>query len=259
MFYNRMLKEKERLEKEIHVLDQKLKNFPPGNLFFVHNGKYLKWFQSNGHQQIYIPKNKRKLAEQLAQKKYLSLLRNEFSQEKKAIELYLSHHSTENSPAEQLLSKNSDYQEFLRPYYTPISEELSNWMQTPYEHNPLYPEQLIQSTISGHQVRSKSEALIDMVLHKHKIPFRYEAALSLGDITFYPDFTIRHPHTGKTYYWEHFGMMDTPEYSKKAFSKLQRYSSYGIIPDIQLITTYETKEMPLDPEWIEKIVEYYFL
>lgn len=259
MIYNRMLEERNRLEKEIHSLEQQIIALPPGNLFFSHNGKYLKWYQSNGHNPLYIPKNNRQLAEQLAKKKYLSMKQNELIQERDAINLYLKHHNSNNVPADQLLSKDSDYHEFLQSYYTPLSEELINWMNSPYEHNKMYPEQLNQPTISGHLVRSKSEALIDTILYKNKIPFRYEAGLSLGDTTFYPDFTIRHPLTGEIYYWEHFGMMDNPDYAKKAYSKLQRYSSYGITQDINLITTFETKEAPLNPEWVENLVKYHFM
>ena len=62
----------------------------------------------------------------------------------------------------------------------------------------------------------------------------------------YPDFTIRDPSSGKTYYWEHFGMMDQPSYAARTFSKLQLYTSFQIIPSIQLITTYETQEHPLE-------------
>lgn len=119
------------------------------------------------------------------------------------------------------------------------------------------PDALLQ-TVSGNLVRSKSEALIDMALYVHKIPFRYECALNLGGITLYPDFTLRHPQTGEFYYWEHFGLMDDEVYSANTSSKLQLYTSCGIIPGIQLITTYETKEYPLSTETIEKTIDYYF-
>ena len=98
-----------------------------------------------------------------------------------------------------------------------------------------------------------------MFLYRNSIPFRYECALQLGDITFYPDFTIRHPKTGEIYYWEHFGKMDHLEYSKNTFSKMQIYTQYGIVPSVHLIVAYETKNFPLSYEMIEKIIEYYFL
>jgi len=132
-------------------------------------------------------------------------------------------------------------------------------MTSSFATNPLYPEQLVHKTISGNQVRSKSEALIDMSLYIHRIPFRYECALLLDELTIYPDFTIRHPKTGEYYYWEHFGLMDDESYCKNACSKLHLYSSHGIIPSIHLITTYETKDNPLTTEIIEKTIMHYFL
>ncbi len=132
-------------------------------------------------------------------------------------------------------------------------------MKSSYPKNENHIENLIHKTYSGNLVRSKSEALIDMFLYKNRIPFRYECPLKLGDVYVYPDFTIRHPRTGEFFYWEHFGMMDDLNYSKNAYSKLQLYTSHGIIPTIQLITTYETKKHPLDAEMVERIVEQYFL
>jgi len=88
--------------------------------------------------------------------------------------------------------------------------------------------------------------------------FRYECALHLGGKVFYPDFTIKHPENDRIVYWEHFGLMDDEEYSKKAYTKLQVYNSYGIVPSIHLITTFETRDNPLSVKMVEKIVEYYF-
>ena len=81
----------------------------------------------------------------------------------------------------------------------------------------------------------------------------------LDDITLFPDFTIRHPVSKEVYYWEHFGMMDDSAYSQKAFSKMQLYTRYGIIPSVNLITTYETKDNPLSIDTIEKVISNYFL
>lgn len=254
-----MLAESRRLDKEITSLQAQLKSYPSGKLICTHNKNYFKWFHSDGHTNTYIPKKNRVYAEQLAIKKYLSSKLNDCIQEKRAIDLYLRHHNLSSGKTEALLSNNSGFHELLRPYFKPLSEELSSWMNSPFETNPLYPDQLLHKTISGNQVRSKSEALIDMSLYVHKIPFRYECALTLGDITLYPDFTLRHPHTGEYYYWEHFGLMDDETYCHNACSKLQLYSSHGIIPTVQLITTYETKDNPLSSEIIEKIIEHHFL
>lgn len=196
------------------------------------------------------------LKKQLAIKKYLSLVLEDLSQEKRAIQFYLNHHSTISKSLNLL--KNPEFNSLLAPYFTPLSQELTDWMNSSYEHNLQHPEHLIHKSSSGNLVRSKSEAIIDMLLYINKIPFRYECALQLGEVTLFPDFTIRHPRTGEIYYWEHFGLMDNSSYSQNAFSKLQLYASHGIIPGIQLITTYETKEKPLGSDTVEEIIAHYF-
>ena len=218
-----MIVQRQQLEEQILSINSQLKELPKGNFFCTRNGKHYKWYQSDGHNQTYIPKKEHKLAEQLAVKKYLSLLLEDLIHEKKAIDFYLRHHNSEVGKAEQLLRNEPEYQRLLSAYFKLMSEEL-----------------------------------IDMLLYTNKVPFRYECALQLGETIIYPDFTIRHPVSGEVYYWEHFGKMDNPDYCKNVSSKLQLYTSHGIIPSIQLITTYETKRNPLSAETIEKIIREYF-
>lgn len=236
-----------------------MQSLPNGTLICAHDKKYLKWYKSDGHVKTYIPKKNRQLAEQLALKKYVSLLIDDLSQEILAYDFYLRHHKEGLGQADTLLLANPEYRNLLHPLFKPLSKELSEWQNESFASNPKYPEQLSIKTSSGHLVRSKSEALIDMALSAHKIPFRYECPLELNGHTIYPDFTIRHPHTGKTYYWEHFGLMDKPDYCRNVSSKLLQYSLNGIIPSVHLITTYETQKYPIGTETIEKIIEHYFL
>ena len=258
--YQTLYKKSLQLNKQITNLQQKLQTLPDGKLICCDNkdGTY-KWYCSDGHHKTYIPKKNRQLAEQLALKKYLTLQLEEFSNEKKAIDFYLKHHHLAPDKATQLITEHSEYAHLLTSYFTPCSQQLQEWANTPYECNPKFPEQLIHKSSSGHLVRSKSETLIDTLLYLNKIPFRYECALHLDGITLYPDFTIRHPQTGKVYYWEHFGLMDDESYAKNAFFKQQTYATHGIIPTQQLITTYETKNSPLSSDFDEKIIQFYFL
>lgn len=254
-----MLAESQQLKKQISLLEKQLESFPPGKLVCTRNQNRFKWYQSDGHKCTYIPKKNRPLAEKLAVKKYLSLKLNDLKAEKRAIQFYLNHHRSDTGNTEQLLTQESEFKNLLSPYFIPLSMELSDWSHADFPHNPKYPEQLIHKSSSKNRLRSKSEAMIDMCLHTNKIPFRYECTLQLGEITIYPDFTIRHPKTGQFYYWEHFGMMDHPSYSKKVASKLDLYISNGIIPSIHLITTYETQNEPLSFEVINKLISHYFL
>lgn len=254
-----MLKESRRLENQIQNLQLQLNKLPQGKLICASNGKWQKWYRSDGQKSTYLPKKEKILAQQLALKKYLTLQLENLCHEKNAVDRYLKHHDMYANQKELSLVNSPELKELLSPFYQPLSEELENWSKEPFPKNISHSENLIHKTYSGNFVRSKSEALIDMFLYKNKIPFRYECPLELDGLIIYPDFTIRHPTTGKLFYWEHFGMMDNPGYNKSACSKLQLYISNGIIPTLHLITTYETKDEPLDPETVEKIVMQYFL
>ena len=258
MLYDQILSEIRRLEEKLQIIHEKKSAYPAGKLICTRNGSSIKWYRSDGHRAIYIPRKERKLAEQLAAKKYLSLLEEDLRHERYALSCYLRHRASIPNRAERLLM-DPRYTDLLSPSFIPSSQELSDWMKTEYRKNDRFPEQLLHKTSSGDRVRSKSEAIICMILHINKIPFRYECALELGDTTLFPDFTIRHPRTGELLYWEHFGRMDDPVYSKDAFSKLQMYNSYGILPSVHLITTFETKANPLSSELAEAIVRHYFL
>lgn len=257
MFFNQLSKISHSLDKQIEALQKKLRSCPEGHLICCHDKKHCKWYWSDGHSRKYLPRTNRDLAEQLAIKKYNSYLLDELLQKKKAVDSYLHHYPTKNK-SEHLLTLPG-YAELLSPYFLPLSEELSQWATESYDQNQRHPEHLIHKTLSGHYVRSKSEAMIDSLLYTNRIPFRYECALVLDGIPVYPDFTIRHPQTGQAYYWEHFGLMDDPAYCRRTTSKLQLYISHEIIPSIHLITTYETQQHPLTVDMIQKIIDHYFL
>nr|MBQ8252001.1 ATPase [Lachnospiraceae bacterium] len=251
-----MIQRAEVLEAQIHDLKSMIKKMPPGNLSIARNGKNYKWYHMLGGKAIYLPKKERKLAQQLAHKKYLSHTLEHKVQEKQAIQFYLNHYKTPNK-IEKMLSC-PEFLELLGSNFKIQTKNLDEWLREEYEQNQQHPENLIHKSCSGNTLRSKSEAIIDMMLFMSKIPFRYECALALGEMIIYPDFTIKHPKTGELYYWEHFGMMDKSDYSKNAFSKLQLYIDHKIIPTKNLIITFETKDCPLTPEHVEKVIQYYF-
>ena len=255
--YYQMLAEQQRIQKEKEQIRKQIFKFPAGTIFCFQNGSHVKWYEKAGKQRRYLPKNKRKYAEQLAMKKYLLLRMKELIQEERAIIWYLSHHREETS--HQMLEKDNPYAELLAPYFQPESSDLQSWMESPYEQNRKYPEQKIYGTSAGIKVRSKSESMIVYLLHNYKIPFRYECELELGQVTVYPDFTIRHPKTGKVFICEHLGMLDDPAYRRNALSKLQLYMEHGWIPSVNLILTCETKEYPLNMAYVERLIKEYFV
>ena len=115
--------------------------------------------------------------------------------EKEAIDSYFRHLSRPKYKSTKLLEAGSPYLELMSSCFTCESQDLLHWAQAPYAHNQQYVEQCIHKTSSGNLVRSKSEAIIDMLLSINKIPFRYECELRLKGTVIFPDFTIRHPIT----------------------------------------------------------------
>lgn len=259
IIYHKLLNHQHFLEKQINILTQQIADFPEGKLIYTVNGKYDKWYKSDGHTKQYIPKKNRPLAEKLAYKNLLLLQLEALLQEKLAVDSYLKRFNPNLHQKEISYINSPAYQELVAPYHKLFSEEQETWMNSSYKKNSAYPENLIHKTISGNLVRSKSEAIIDTILCKYHIPFRYEALLELGDISYYPDFTILHPVTHELVYWENFGMMDNPTYAQNTLEKLSNYITHGILPSHQLICTYETKEHPLSFDLVEKMVEHYLL
>lgn len=246
------------LHNQILYLRKKLKKYPKGELFCVKNGKYIKWYQSNHSTPIYIPKSQRPLAIALAEKKYYTYQLDSLLLMEKTIRQYEQIHQKIQRKTEQLLQEDSPYLELLKDHVFGMPAEFQDWVNADYPKNSMYPENLVHKTLAGHMVRSKSEALISNALFLKKIPYRYECMIDLGNIQLFPDFTLLHPQTGATLYWEHFGLMDDPAYCDKTFHKLKIYSLHGIIPSINLILTFETRQHPVDIESINKIIDEYF-
>lgn len=256
MYMKEMKKEQKRLANQLAFLRKQLLDMPEGNLICTKNGKYTKWYRSDGKKAVYIRKKDRVLAEALAKKKFYQLQLEEVIQEKQRIDRFLKSFEKKPQPLKKFL-ENDDYRLLLS--MGRVQQDKTSWMKESYEKNRKNSEYLIHKTLSGHFVRSKSEVIIANSLFIYQVPYRYECALHMGDITVYPDFTILHPETGDILYWEHFGMMDRADYVEKAFNKLKLYTMNKIIPMGNLITTYETAAYPLDSGKVDSLIHEYFL
>ena len=262
ILYDQIVSEYNILQKQIKQLKNKIDELPDASFFCIKDDKRVKWFMTDRSGTHYIPKSNRDLAEKLAYKRYLSSKLKEFQSEQNAFHAYLKKHSSSYGLADQMFAPENIYSELLSSHFASRfsnAEVFSHWENIPCEANPSHPENLIHPTNLGFSVRSKSEAMIAMSLHFNGVPFRYENALHLKDIVIYPDFTILHPITGKVLYWEHFGMIDKASYQTTYLSKLKNYLANGIYPSINLITTYESDEIPFTLEKIDQILNAYNL
>ncbi len=259
MMYDKMLLEKQRLEKEIRYMERKLKTLPEGRLVCAGTKDYPQYYQCIGSKKIYITKQNYAVAEQLALKKYLTLRIRDFRRKLKGVCAYLKANNPDLDTASKLLHSTSKCGRLLESYYRPENAELAQWTRDTYLQNKKYPDQLKHDTVIGLKVRSKSEAMIVRELVECKIPFHYEEELEIEGVRLYPDFTLRHPQTGERIYWEHFGRLDDARYQKNLCQKLQLYMQSGIFPSDQLIVTWETRDTPLTLSEIHyKIQKYLF-
>ena len=135
MRHDKLQRKKQELEKRINSLEKRLKTLPDGKLICAGNGGYCKWYRSDGKTNSYIPKKNRQLAEQLAVKKYLILLEEDLQQERKAIDSILKFQKSDFGQAEQLLTEPSEYQKLLSPFFKPISRELLDWQNSPFNQS----------------------------------------------------------------------------------------------------------------------------
>lgn len=53
-------------------------------------------------------------------------------------------------------------------------------------------------------------------------------------------------------------MIDSPFYAQKYLKKMQLFLENGIIPDLNLITTFETKDNPLTSQKVQEQINIYF-
>jgi len=154
-------------------------------------------------------------------------------------------------------------QAIINPLVETPEMRKERFMQIQYEPY-VFPDGSIESgqsqhvTFNGIQVRSKSEVIIANTLEKYGIPYHYEMPLIMKvfgyDREYRPDFTILNVRTGKIFYWEHFGMMEDPEYSVKAFHKIKTYQMNGHSLRDDLLITMESLDVPLRNDDIVRII-----
>ena len=256
-----------KIENAISRLEKSIRKAPNGNIVCRKSRGITRFFKIQDKKPgVYLGKDQFDLIKTLAQKRYeqtlLKALKDEYQKlETTYLELKISskHKALEKFP------------EALKPYVTlnPVTNEgaiqkwnnewNNNWKNNyalPIEYTYKEPYQ----TQKGEIVKSKSELIIADRLFAANIPYRYEESLELngGATNKIPDFTILHPYTLETYYWEHFGLMDQLDYREKTKNKIELYALNGIIQGKNFITTFEITTSQLNTWYVDKLIEQYF-
>lgn len=113
---------------------------------------------------------------------------------------------------------------------------------------------------NGLRVRSKSEEIIVNIFEELQIPYIYESSMVIDDQIVYPDFRILNVRTGKEYIYEHCGMMNDEDYvNRNVVRKIYLYAKNGIHLGDSLLMTFETREQPLNEQYLIEFFKRFFL
>ena len=211
--------------------------------------------QPNDSKGIYLSHKKIPLIKKLAQKDYDLKLIKILQKQIKALEKYISE---SDNKIEQLYSNmNTIRKDLIIPATLTNEQYIEEWKNDTW-HGLLFAEDAQDFfTANKERVRSKSEVIIADTLARLGIPYKYEYPIELGGKTFHPDFLCLNLRTRQEYIWEHFGMMDSPEYLEKAIQKILIYNENNYFLGKNLIITMETQHNGIKTQQLELIIETY--
>lgn len=228
------------------LLKSELQTLPEGSMR-VNRGQY--YYQVIKSKEINITKNK-KLIAQYCRKRLVIFLINHLEKCYCATE----HARPKLSIKDIIKSLPASYQGFPQHYF--FHSQYSDWLKLKSTPTDFFIESLKYPIAESTFVRSKSELIITNPLKDQKIPFIYEMPLKFDGHVIYPDFLIICPYTGALIPWEHFGLLNDPDYEKKMRSKMVVFHQLGFKLFENLIFTFESDitELGRIQEIIEDII-----
>ncbi len=267
-----------RLPELEKLLTKKMKSYekrPQGRIRISQNGGHPEYYlvtETGSLRGKYLPRSQETLARQLAQKDYDARLIKLLQKEINTLQNYMKQTDEGRAISELYNTLCPARRDLITPATLTNEQYAARWLKISWTGRPFSPDSPPLYTARGERVRSKSEVIIADTLYRHGIPYRYEFPLTLNrsncdtprsnsgsSVTLYPDFLCLNTRTRQEFYWEHFGLMDDPEYSKNVAGKLRLYTENGILPGRNLIITMETQTEPISTRTITLLIENYLL
>jgi len=200
--------------------------------------------------------------EAIKEKKYvdgmLELLRSESASVK-----YLRTHPGQAELINEKL-KERGY-ECLRMEDREIFDAVEDWKKQEYRKSVSHLENLkFDTVVPGLKVRSKSEALMVALFEKRHVAYHYEEAFDGTDQygrrqTIYSDFRCKNIRANRLVIIEHLGMVDSEEYMKNVYWREKIYRSEGYYLGKNLLVTTETRESPVDLDYVNYIIDHWLI
>lgn len=282
------------LEEALKAKQFAVRKNPSGLVRIVRRGKTLLFYKRSSPsdaQGTYMPRSQEKLAHTLIQNDYDKKTIQAIEAEIKELKDFLKAYKEKCSDM-AYKKLPSTRQEVVTPLTLDNEQYADTWLKVEYRHKKI-PEDVPQLfTDNNEQVRSKSEVIIANALKAAEVPYRYEFPLLMDrnpadnyetadnmgsahvtasakaraktpdfydqDICqLHPDFYCLNLCTRQEFAWEHFGLMDDPDYAARATEKLELYAENGFFPGKNLIITMETSAKPLSSKLLKSVIQTY--
>ena len=150
---------------------------------------------------------------------------------------------------------HQDRKKLVTPLYISNTDYAKQWQEMAYQKKPFAEGTAELYTVKGERVRSKSEKILADFFEREGIPYRYEYPVKLaGNQIIHPDFMLLNVRTRKEYFLEHLGMMDDLKYVADAVIRLEEMAKCGIVIGKNLLITMETKNHPLNMNYVRTMI-----
>lgn len=257
-------------EEKIRILKNRLAqlrtNPLPGRLDIKTNGRKPEYFhcmvQNGTKERKYLKQSDLPMAKNLAQQVYnkrISSLLDRLS--KKASISSLSVGEIDRAVDKVYSDMHPLRQALVTPIQMTAGQKFQAWKARSYQGLGFREDDPKGIITNNHErVRSKSEKILADLFSSKNIFYKYECPLHLANnIVFYPDFTFFLPPQNQEIYWEHFGLMDSPDYAINTIRKIRTYEENGIFTGIRLIMTFEGLPLTLDTNRAEALIDRFQL
>ena len=257
-----------QLKQVLAVTQKHLANTPQGHLRVSQKGHTPEFYQitePGDTHGTYIPRTKLVLARRLAQKDYDSRLIKQLKQEIRALQKYLVQTKGGSALTAIYTKLCPARQSLVTPITLTDAQYAAQWQAVSWIGLPFSPDSDDYITARRERVRSKSEVIIADTLARHGVPYRYEYPLKLKSgrdgafRTIHPDFLCLNVRTRAEFYWEHFGLMDDPDYLERTLVKLKDFAENKILSGKNLLFTMESTACKLSTRQIENLINEFLL
>lgn len=238
------------LTRLLNKVEKELSSLPEGRLHFSSVAGtpryYLAHGRSGGNGELYLGKDRMDLVKKLARRRYLEEMKQSLEQEVEVLRRALER-PLEPAPEDVYTGCHPALKELVDPMLLSDEEYTEWWLAE------------MRAGASGEELRSRIEKIIDQYYSLRDRPHVYEPSLYLeGYGPVRPDFAVLDLKTRRTFYHEHFGMMDNDDYRHKNMKKLAAYHANGFYEGINLIVTMEGEHTPIIPSELEEMLDAYF-